>query len=356
MNNEIIMYIIAGILGIGGLAFAFSKRKTVLDRNKWVFAFPLLLIATFLILLQAGTLDTWGLGLSPFAVAGGGQVVIPVGNQQVAQITGCSLSDPVTVTLSAVDQYTATASSGTHRYKVNGGPAKTVSDAGTFTASPGDKLSLLWFNASASGNTYFSKVGNYEVPCSATFTPTEDNHPIWLIANGSLTSTVKDYNDVVVQGTTANVSLGAGDVKDATVKLSGTYRKGYPYGLVAVVEYNKTGLDFVKLMQGGIEFPTASLPSNYTSIFPASISAKKVYIIPSLLSNEDLIFKVNLDADDLIAPDNAGASENVTIKYYPLNYFINENTGGSFDGPSAEDESSVPTFGVNWYNTTIYIQ
>jgi len=249
------------------------------------------------------------------------------------EIIGCDLGTKTTVTLSAQDKYTAAATGGTHRYRINGNPALTVSDAGTFTASPGDRISVLWANASAASTDYFSAVSNHVIPCTGAKT-----YSAQLVVNGTLSDVIKDHNDQVVDGSDNNWTLSAGDVKDATVKLSGTFRTEFPYGFVGVVEYNKTEFDDVRVMNVN-EFERTSVPRSFSPA-KGTDSSTKAYVIPALVSNADLTFKVNAKAD---ASTNPATDGTIVMTLYPRNYFINSDTGGSFDGPSAEDEDGSVT-------------
>lgn len=332
MDISTIMYIIAGIIGAFGLSFAFSKHKTVNGRSRWVFALPLIVVALFIVLMQIGTLATWGLGISPLA-SGVTTTSSPSGTQ--ASILGCDLGTKTTVTLSGVDKYTNSASGGTHRYRVNGGPATTLSDAGTFTASPYDKISVLWMNASTT--SYFSAISDESVACTGAVT---FSHP--LSNNGSLTSTVFNENTQVNTLGSNNQTLGTSDIKDVTVRLAGSFQADYPYGFLAVVEYNKTALDGVKLTLDGQELTQGtSVPNVYVPLWGTN-GATKTYIIPALTSNADFNFKEQLDASNSMNPTSTNQA-NVTITYYPLNYYVNEQLGGAFSGPSAVDDNNALT-------------
>ncbi len=332
MEYYLIALIFAVILGItGALIKTSGTRKKVL----WIggiigvvgiigiFAFP-----TAFITYNAGT------GLSFFAVTGGtGSGEIDLGNTgTVIDVTGCSTTDSQTITLSATDKYTSVATGGSHRYKINGAPALTVSDAGTFTAYVGNNIEVLWMNASLT--SYFSNPESFKVTCNGprTFYTT-------LANNGTLTSSLKDNLGIAMTGG-VNQTLGAGDVKDVQITLSGQYQKEFPNGFVGVIDYNKTTIDDVILNKDGINFASAIVPQTY-SITYSSESNTKAYEIPAVLSNADLVFKVTLDADDTINPTVSGSD--VILTLFPKNYFINEKNGGSFDGPSAQDENNAVT-------------
>lgn len=336
MDISIIVYVLAVLGAIGGIySFTKGKKSKVLGMPKNITGLILVGIGVFLLALQMGWLAGLNSSLVPLSVAGigvdNGGTSSP-DSPLLADVTGCDLGTKTTITLSASDKYTSGATGGTHRYRINGAPALTVSDAGTLTASPGDVLSILWHNASTTG--YYGKVDTFSVPCTGAKTFYTE-----LVANGTITSSEKDSNDDTIDGTSNNQTLGAGDVKDVTVKLSGTYQADFPYGFIAVVEFNKTEIDDVILTQNGVELASASLPHTFSTTLDTA-SSTKVYVIPALISNGDLTFKATIDADDTYNPKT---SDNVTITYFPKNYFIDDNNGGAFAGPSAEDEDNAVT-------------
>jgi len=304
-----------------------------------------------IILLVSGTWMDQGLTLGGTGLIGtfGGGVIAPLSvsgnvNQQI-DVTGCDLGTKVTVTLSGQDAYNTSATGGTHRYSLNGATQSTVSDAGTLTASPGDQLAVLWYNSATSG--YFSKATTYTVPCAGAKTFSEK-----LVVNGSITATEYNSNDQVIAVATANQTLANGDVKIAKVKMSGAFEKSFPYGFVAVVESNKTAIDSAKILLGGAEAPMGIIPQSDTPMFAGDISQRVAYVLPALESTNDFEFKVQIDADDTYNP-YGGSAENVTIRFYPMNIFLNEKAGGKFDGPSAEDEANTVTR-LGQYSSVIY--
>ncbi len=339
MDNSIIMYSVGIFLVLFGFIFGMTKKKKVMNKNKWIFALPFLIFGFGLILFQSGTLAQFG--FEPQTLAIGGEEIVEGGLDTSGAITGCDLGTKTTITLSAIDKYTSAGTSGTHRYRINGAPALEVSDTGTFTASPGDKLTILWENASTTG--YFSDVSNVEVPCSGakTFYTT-------LAQNGTLSSSIKDFDDDTV-GSGNNVTLGAGDVKYATVKLSSAYQRDFPYGFVVTVEMNQTSMDDVILTQDGVELPSSTIPQSVSPTYSTE-SSRKAYLLGGIFSNEDVYIKVTLDADDSNNPQVSGGD--VFLTFSPLNYFINEDNGGAFEGPSVEDEDNSLTRGAG---TTVTI-
>ncbi|MDD5651204.1 MAG: hypothetical protein PHF86_12445 [Candidatus Nanoarchaeia archaeon] len=241
----------------------------------------------------------------------------------------CLNVDKTTVTFPAVNAYTDTATGGTHAYKVNGGALKTVSDAGSATLSPGDKLQILWYNES--GTSYFSDVTNVIVPCKGTY----DVPSARLYANTSVTMTAITEDTNLVMGTSNTQTIGAGEKVDIDLTLKGEYQTGSPHGEVVVCYYNKSSIDDCIVNLGGV---LTTVPDSVTI---ASEYGAKAYTAPALLSNAKVEGIVTIDADDTYNP-TVGDS-NVTLYVYGNNWFINDKTGKSFDGPAVEDEDQAVT-------------
>lgn len=331
--DPIIVYIIASILAVGAIvSFTRGKRSKVLAMPKNVTGVLFLIGALFLFALQMGYLAQFNPALTPLTVSGGSDTS-DGGSNVNADIIGCSTTDSQTITLSAVNKYTEAATGGTHRYRLNGAPALTVSDAGTLTAYVGNKISVLWMNGTLTG--YFSKPETYSVECNGPRT-----FYAKLTQNGSISASLKDNLGNTVNGGTNNMSLAAGDVKDAEVTLSGQYQREFPYGFVGVVDYNKTTMDDVILNKDGVNFASSTVPQTDTPTYGVD-DVRKAYEVPAVVSNADLVFKATLDADDSNEP--LSESSDVILRLYGKNYFINEKNGGAFEGPSVDDENGALT-------------
>ncbi|GEM_PF-3030880 len=339
---------IALVLGILALAKV-KKGQKVLGVNRTFFAWVFILGGAFLFAWQGGLLVGLGLPLSAGVTSGGTQPLASATGQNI-NVVGCNLGTQTTVTLSGKDAYNSSASGGTHAYMVSSdggktfGPVSTVSDAGTLTASPGQILDILWGNGATKG--YFSAISQNPIPCTGAVTFTQP-----LYTNGSFSSTVFNTNGQVIDGVTANQTLGAGDIKDLSLKIIGTYQKATPYGWVAVVEYNKTDITQVKLMDSsGNLLPTASLPNSFTSGFAQGVATTSVYLIPGQFTSNDLNLKVELTASQTINPANG----NTTITYFPLNDYKDTGTG-LFAGPSAVTNTNTVTMDGG-STTVVYYQ
>lgn len=317
----------AALLFILGLAKV-GKTKQVGKTLKWVGGVGLVL---FLVLPFMGFNLLGGLNLGETFT-----VVDDTSGQQQPGTTLCAIED-TTVTLSSINAYTEGAAGGTHRYRVNSGPALTVSDAGTFTASPGNTLSILYGNES--DGTYFGSVANVVVPCRGTYNPAEDSTAYKRYQNGTLAIRVFNEEGNLIDTAGENETLANGDIVSLKTELQGTFQRGFPYGGIVVAEYNKTTVDDVQVQLGGSQTGT---PSIY-AITLGTDAQTKTFTVPAMLSNQLISGSVVIDADDTNNPPDAGSD--VVLTFYPYDYFINDDTGGSFSGPAAEDEDSVQTFG-----------
>jgi hypothetical protein len=342
MSTNIAYPIVAVIVALALVLISQFFMKNVKTRKNFIWIAGVIGVIS-IVLIASGTWMDQGILLggtsliSTYSVTGAVQPDLSGGNtNQQIDVTGCDLGTKTTVTLSGQDAYNTSATGGTHRYSINGATQSTVSDAGTLTVSPGDQLSVLWYNGATTG--YFSKATTYTIPCTGAKTYSEK-----LVVNGSITSTVYNANDqVVTLASGVNQTLSAGDVKNVRIKLAGAFEHAFPYGFVAVIESNKTAIDSAKILIGGAEAQIGVIPQSDTPMFDGTISQRVAYVLPALESTNDFEYKLMLDADDTYGAVGTGA-ENVTVRYYPMNIFLNEKAGGKFDGPSAEDETNTLT-------------
>lgn len=337
MEGSIILWIVAAVLAVFGIiAIAKPAKSDTKKVMNWVGAFALVL-ALFFGVWQWGLLA--GIGLSPLAPIDTGIPQIP--QLSIAQqpsgstpIIGCAVED-TTVTLSATDKFTSAAAGTTHRYKINGNPALTVSNAGTFTASPGDSISILWGNES--DTSYFGDISNEIVPCKGTITFTKQ-----LYANGSVSLTVYTEGGDVIDGETYNETLGAGDVANLKIELRASNEKGFPHGGVLSLEVNKSDYDEEKiaLSLGGLTLTPTTAPTIDTlGNVGNTIVAWKV----SAFEGTELhTGTLTLDVD---GTNNPGDADDPVITFYPNDYYVDEDKNGAYSGPAVEDEDRAATFG-----------
>jgi len=336
-------YLGFGLLGIAVVAL-FMKSKKSITAAKWSGVSAAILLVAVFVLPGAGVNLAFlgnqvGSGGSPLAIgdnAGAGTG----GVTQELPSGFCPGIEDTTVKWLGYDAYNTSAAGGTHRYSINGAlVTSTISDAGTATLSPGDVIETLWENGATT--SYFSAVSTVSVPCSGTF-----DIPQPLSMNGSLTSTFLESSaEQPITGLTGvNQTLGVGDVKTVDMKLSGQYQTDYPYGFIAVFDYNATEIDNVILSDvAGNELIPATTPQSYTEFNPTANVIKTYLIAAPLKSTTENVYQVTIDSDNTYNPGAGLGTTNVTVTLYPRNYFLNEQAGGKFDGPAAEDESNTLT-------------
>lgn len=318
--------LIVGIVGVITLVIWATTSKRKKDKRKmlswiWVIGLGAFLVGGFanvpFLTDQIDLGDTFS--AAPSGVNQGG---LPEG-------TVCAVED-TTVTLSSIDAYTAAATGGTHRYKVNGAPALTVSNAGTFTASPGDKLSILWLNGSESTANYFSEVSEYVIPCAGTKTFSSE-----LYQNGSFNIRIFNEEGNLLDSSGENETLGTGDVVNLDMDLQGQYQRAYHHGLIVVAEYDKNNYTDVQVQLGGMEVDVPNVFASTNTSWTA-----KAYTIPPLIGNDRVSGTLYIEVDSSANPT---AIADILLTFYPQDYFVNDDTGGSFDGPAPEDEDDTAT-------------
>jgi len=266
-----------------------------------------------------------GLTAAPTAPAPGAPLVDGV----------CVGIEDTTVTVSGQDKFTASASGGTHRYRINNNPALTISDAGTFTASPGDVVSILFGNETS--NSYFGVVKTETIPCAGTHTISTET-----IQNGTLSISIFNEEGNIVDGNSENETITNGDTVNLKIEIRGTNNRGFPYGGVFVIEMNGTEYDEedTDLSFVGLSVTKTTVPAVHT---PTYTSHRSIAFEVGAFEEADLrAGTLTLVADSTNDPTD-GADPTITFR--ANDYFINEDTGGSYDGPAIQDEDNVITFG-----------
>lgn len=321
LTPVLILAIVAILLFIGVARKMFKDKGT--RKNVNLLAIGLVVIIGIGILVPGANFL-----INPINL-GGGDVPLAVTPTQLTPSGICAVED-TTITLSSTDMFTSGSAGTTHRYRINGAPALTLANTGSFTASPYDRLEILWGNET--DTNYFGFAETVTVPCSGTKTFSTE-----LVQQpGNVTISVFNEEGLLISATANNESLDAGDVVTLEAKLKGQFNRGLPYGGIIIVEYNKTAFDDVIVDFGGTKVP---VPSIYT-ITKGTVSETKAYSIPAFLSNEILIGSVVIDVTGM----DVASGEEIILQWRANDYFINEDTGGSFDGPAVQDEDDAVTF------------
>lgn len=343
MTDSIIPYIIAGILAIAGAYFLFKKAKS--DKKK------VMTILGVVLLVGAAFAGAWQYGLlTSFGIIPIGKVAIPYTNYSltavptggISQVTGaCLTADKTTVTWSWVNKYTNAAGGGTHAYRVSqdGGrtylPAKTVSNAGTDTLAPGNVVQTLFGNGT--DGTYYGVVKQETIPCTGAHTISAQ-----AVANGTLTINVFNEEGNLIDGSGENETMGAGDSVNLKIEIQASNKAGFPYGGVFIVEVNGTSMDEEDLELVFQDLTTRKVGNpNVHSV--TTVDSKVVTFEVSAFEGTGLhTGTLYLKADDTYNP--ADVVDPIVI-FRPYDHFINNDNGGTFDGPAVEDEDNLAAFG-----------
>tara|TARA_Y100000310_G_scaffold337658_1_gene425299 strand:- start:421 stop:1374 length:954 start_codon:yes stop_codon:yes gene_type:complete len=288
----------------------------VLNKKGAMDTFQVLILLGFgLALWQLGAFDA----VLGQAATGDGAAA---GTTVISGLPACIGIDKTTVTLAATDKFDSSVSiSGNHQYKVNGGRATTVADGGTFDASPGDTLQVLWAQGNNSGeNVYLNKFVEYEIPCAGTKTFSEG-----LYRNGTITSRIFNEEGNLIDDIVENETLAAGDVVSLNYELQGQFERGqFANGGCVTVDYNTSAYDDVIVAYdagsekiGNPDYATASATQNVL----------KTYSIPAFTSNTKLTGTITMDSDNTVNPS---AAEDISLAYYPNEVRLNPDTN-TFD-------------------------
>lgn len=252
------------------------------------------------------------------------------------QTAFCGVED-TTITLSAIDATTAAAVGGRHTYKISGAPSLGIADAGTFTASPGDEVQVLWANGTSSTGNYFGDITTTTISCKGTQTLTRE-----LYQNGTLTIEVFNEEGNLIDTSGENETLANGDVVTLTAKIKGTFQRGFPHGGIIVLEYDSTYFDDVILDFG----PGTNKVGTPTFHSNTNVNNKTVgYEIGPILGNAILEGTVTIDTHDDNNPAGVtGSSQDIRLTFYPKNPYIDDDEGGAYAIAAIEDEDGNQAF------------
>ena len=312
-----------------GLVFAGSKKQKVLDKSKWLFAVPLLVIGVGLIAMQMGYLES-SIGFAPlsvgtFSTGSGGEI---------STGTGDIVTFQPSATYSTMDKFSTTAVSvGTSYYKEGNNPATTTAISNVVQG----KSYTYWLSNASYWITPF------------TFTATGTNNIINknALANGSATITVLDGingNVVSTSGTGGNVTLGADGVANVQIKYQGTAKKsGGAFGGMMVIESNAS-----------ISSITCTSPDG--AILEGNPSNFHVTYTPSLTSHVGRLFEYAPLLDDgtgSVRTINcqfqnggtavSGVNDVWYVKFIPADYYASQSGAIVLDTEKFADNSNTRT-------------
>lgn len=352
MDGATLIYIIGAIFGIFGFYvfgnFKQSERIARIAKRNTVGTVAIL-VGAFLILGQVGALS--GLGVAPFFAGGTTQPEQPSDGTDDTDngqdVSGaCSAGNQIedtTLQIQGIDQDTGSATGGNHEYRVNDGTTNSISDGGTDTVSPGDQVDVLWMGGNSSSD-YLGDVTSTTVPCQGTFNLNKQ-----LYKNGSVDLKVYDSsNDDLADGSTANQSIAQDGVYSLRTTLTGSSGTGDPHGGVVVVEYNSSIYDGAEVGGFGISNPENTPSSRFYQISDTD-NAFVGYDVPRIVGSSGTSEgkkegSIELDVRDSSSMTIDSNTSNVDVTYYPKNFYLDSESGSTYQGPAVEDESGAATY------------
>lgn len=236
--------------------------------------------------------------------------------------------EDTTVTFDMKDKYSATTTLLGSIYVKDDAhtPVNKTTDAGQVVYSPGDELEI-WWNMETPAQ--YATRTTEKVPCLGTAVFNAD-----VYRNGTITAQLFSEDDGLAllaadgadtKNSANSEALAAGDVVSLVGSLTGQFERGYPYGFIAVVDYNRSSIDTVDMNINGVKAEAASAPSTHSPIgsgINAAGRASKAFKIPAIVSNQKLDWTFTVDADDTIDPDAVGSPMNIT--FYDYDYYVSK--------------------------------
>jgi len=262
--------------------------------------------------------------------------------------------EDTTVTVSATDVYSPSTPVGSQYYWLNGQKQGYLVSGGSFQASPGDKVKILFAENST---TYYGLEKEYTVPCQGTYSISEELFPMSTSEDWSVTL----INDDGTSNTLANQTISAGLPKTVTVKLESAWNKaiGSPYipgdNNVLSCRYNTTAYDSIDLTDdAGNSIPTTSIPVFLPTQTLSKITWKS-WKLPQLWSGQTTANglaqtnswtgKLRLDPDDTYDPDGTAGSwdpaGDIECRLDDVDYDLHQVTYDIIHGVEDEDNNNL---------------
>lgn len=276
------------------------------------------------------------------------------GGGQVGQLP-ISLVEDVTVTFSAKDASDESINvGGAHQYRICNagggcGSLKTVANLGTDTASPGDVVEVLFANGNSSGSVvYLGTYKTFTLPDKGTF---EASGLVWR--NGTTTIEVFNEEGNLIDQVVENETLTTGDAPTLTHKIKGTQDRGqFNYGGCAIVEYNQTAYDEVKVTYEGVS-TRISTPSYYT--VSSTANTAKTYVVPPFTNNQIISGSITPDVKSADGSDPSDSGGDVLLTVVPNEYRFNGDSkqfelfkcGEDQDGNRVANQRDAQFFRLN---------
>lgn len=286
-------------------------------------------------------LGAYGFGQGWFSSSGGGTLSVTEQQSPDGSVTllGCQVED-TTLSGTLQNKYSPTQS-------VDLAPSLTLLNGAVqsglpATVSPGDKVQVLWTNA-----TGYSKIGDeFTVPCKGTYVVTETTD---LINNSALT--VKLFNedgDLLTNGAvgTTNSTIGAGGSQVYDFKLTVPSKNGHPDGLV-LVEYPsaKHSASDINVNMGGSK---TTCPSWYT--VSSTAQSTSCFSVGSILDGDSKSGTISVQAK---SGQNPAQGDAYIVHYLTKNAYFDDDASEFKIGFEDEDGNQITPvdevyrFGIN---------
>jgi hypothetical protein len=232
------------------------------------------------------------------------------------------------------------------RYWIEDLPQGVVNTTSTATVSPQDKVKV-WF--AAADATYYGSLFNDKsaVPCKGTY---DVAGKLWTKDNGVTVTVYDQENDLAQIGAANNQTIGPGESVEMRVRVKGNYQKYYgnpevTLPNVAVVQFSKTEIDYVKLLKDGVEEKTAAVP--ILELITTGNTASG-FEMPKISGSSNVDYMLVIKADDINNP-----SADPSINIYDADYFYNSNTGKIEMGYN--DQSNADIGATTEPTATVYL-
>lgn len=235
-----------------------------------------------------------------------------VSNEPI-KTTSCTLLSSPSVTFKAFDAYNASPITVGFKYRPVGETSWSSGTTGTaVTLSALGDYEVMIANDNA---TYYSETFNWKVPCDLN--PSKETK-LSAIATYSSVSVVVTNADGSVNSDSVPQALGAGDVKNVKITISGQYKKEYGNDQI-LMTCNGT-----KSVLDEIDFAGLQSVSELNNLTKDSTYLYRSWIInDKLMSNTNEIkLTSSIDADDTTAP----GTEDILCTLYDKSWNINEDT------------------------------
>ena len=248
---------------------------------------------------------------------------------------GCAIEP--TFELQASDKWDTSINIGVgHRYILDGGQPTTYTTA--TTATMGDSLKVLWgyANRSDGATIYHTDIGNYKITkCGKNIFVNNE-----MIANTTMTVQCFNEENQLIDDSTQNETINAGETADLKCEIIGGSEVGMPHGGMLTLDFNSTNVydkSKIKLTGDIVLGKTTDIANVTVSSTSNSLLAWEVGpIVDTGRRYLDLHIEVKTSSTD-----PAGTGDPLTLRLYEKSCFENTETHDFECGIADEDGNLV---------------